>query len=296
MYNIVTGLKPNFEERSKKMKKLISTILCAAMIISGATLLCSCSNEKEPEITTEQAAATTQAPSATTTKKPEVTTDPVTPPTDTPTPTVNAELITAEQEWHYKVFACPYSSTGPNGVYDEDRDEFEAFFRDHSWDHDAATLPEGLIDEMKAWPTAAAPFGDADSSVTHSDIGWSGDNHGLIVYTTFNIENLEEFKKTYNFLEIYTWFDNSPTFYLNGKLFFRMDTNVTANPADWVDSQVILELDEGELHADWTPDGINGNADVMDLLVEGENTFVAILKDAWGGRELQLEMSGSTLD
>lgn len=279
------------------MKKIISTILCAAMIISGATLLCSCGDEKEPETTTKAPAATMQVPAATTTKKPETTTTPTPDPTSEPTtPTVNSQLILGDQEWHYKVFSCPYSSTGPNGVYDEDLDEFEKFFGEHSWDHEAANLPEGLIDEMKAWPTAAAPFGDADSSVTHSDIGWSGDNHGLIVYTTFNIENLEEFKKAYNFLEIFTWFDNSPSFYLNGRLFFRMDTNVTANPADWVDAQTVLELDDGELHAEWTPDGINGNADVMDLLVEGENTFVAVLKDAWGGRELQLEMYGSSLD
>lgn len=277
------------------MKKIISTILCAAMIISGATVLCSCGDEKEP-VTTTAPAATTQAPTAITTKKSETTKTPAAPPSSDPTPTVDPALISFEQEWHYKVFSCPYNSTGPNGVYVEDLDEFELFFGEHSWDHEAANIPDGLIDEMKKWPTAAAPFGDRDSTVTHSDIGWSGDNHGLILCTTFNIENLDEFKKAYNFLEIYTWFDNTPSFYLNGRLFYRMDSNLTGDPGDWIDSQTVLEIDEGEFFAEWTPDGINGNANVMDLLVDGENTFVAVLKDAWGGREFQFELSGYSLD
>lgn len=272
------------------MKKLISTILCAAMIISGASALVSCNKADDTSTTTADAAKTTAATTTatvTTTKAPD---DPVTPPTTEPkTTTVEPELILGDQEWHYKVFSCPYSATGPNGVYDEDLDEFEAYFRDKSWDHDAANIPDGLIDEMKEWPTAAAPFGDGDSYVDHSDIGWTGDNHGLIIYTTFKIDDLAAFKNAYDTIEIFTWFDNTPTFYLNGKLIFRMDTNCTANPADWVDSVTLLDLSDNE----YAGEGIESNADLIDLLVEGENTFVIVLKDAWGGRELQFDMNGA---
>lgn len=271
------------------MKKLISTILCAALIIGGASVLASCNKADDTSTTTAEAkktTATTTVTNVTTTKAPD---DPVTPPTEPQTPTVAPELILADQEWHYKVFSCPYSSTGPNGVYDESLDEFEAYFRDKSWDHDAANIPDGLIDEMKSWPTAAAPFGDGDSYADHSDIGWTGDNHGLIVYTTFKIDDLEAFKSAYDTIEIYTWYDNTPTFYLNGKLIFRMDTNCTANPADWVDGATLLDLEDNE----FAGEGIESNADLIDLLVEGENTFVITMKDAWGGRELQFDMNGA---
>ncbi len=273
------------------MKKVLSVILCIAMFMSLAAMFTSCSNNSADTTTAEgtEAPTTTTADAKTTTaeiKKPDVTT------ADGSTVEIPESLTLIapyEQEWHYKVFFCPYSSTAAGGTYDAEQDEFEKFYLDHSWEHDADDLPNGLIDEMKEWPTVVGPFGDRDTGVDHADIGWTGDNHGLMLYTTFNIDNLEEFKKNYANFEIWVWFDNTPTFYLNGKKIFRMDTNCTGNPGDWVDTITFIDPEDVK-YAEYFADDITTANDIFSYLVEGENTLVVTLKDAWGGREFDLEM------
>ena len=275
------------------MKKILSVILCITMLMSLAAAFTSCTDNNAVETT----AGKTEAPATTTTakittaddKKPDVTTV-----DDGGEEIPDSVMIISpdEQEWHYKVFLCPYSSTAQNGTYDAEQDEFEKFYVDHSWEHDAEDLPNGLIDEMKEWPTAVGPFGDADSGVEHTDIGWTDDNHGLMLYTTFTIDNLEEFKKNYANLEIWVWFDNTPTFYLNGKLIYHMDTEVTGNPADWVDGITFLDPEDMKFE-DYFAEDITTANDIFNYLVEGENTLVVTLKDAWGGRKFDFEMSAN---
>lgn len=270
------------------MKKIVALFLSVTMMLGTATALCSC---KKGDTTPTTAASAESKPSdSVTTAKPTTSSVTTSQPLESK-PDADGCLIEIESEWHYKVFAAPYNSTGPNGSYPEDTDEFAAFLRDHNWEPGALTLPEGIIDEMKDWQVAAAPFGDCDAGYDNSDIGWSDDNHGLIVYTTFVIEDLAEFRKNFNSLEIYTWFDNTPSFYLNGKLFFHKDTGLTGNPGDWVDGITYFDFDSPKF-SDYVPEGITSYADLIDLLVEGENTFVATLKDAWGGRMFCLELAG----
>ena len=69
------------------------------------------------------------------------------------------------------------------------------------------------------------------------------------------------------------------------------DTGLTGNPGDRVDSITYFDFDSPKF-SDYIPEGITSYADLIDLPVEGENTFVATLKDAWGGRMFCLELAG----
>lgn len=272
------------------MKRSSTIFLAALMIVSMTATLASCGGNGD----TTTAGGTTDAPKSTT-KNPGVTNPPET--SDGPDtgfsyvePTV---LIAADSEFSYKVFSAPYSATGPNGTYDEAADELAAYMAGYAWEMGADKIPESALTDIRAYTDKAnGPFGDANGveglGYTNTDIGWSGDNHGLICRATFNIENLEQFKKDYKDLVLTMWYDNTPSIYLNGTLLFYMNTDLTGNPGDWVDA--FNDIDPYGSHSDYLTDAA---ATMMDLLVEGENDIIIVLKDAWGGRECCFELATS---
>lgn len=162
-------------------------------------------------------------------------------------------------DWHYSVFACPYTDgegtidgEAAGGFFDEATDEMAAFI---------AANPNFMTDTatLSGWETANGPFQNV-----MEDIGWTGSNHGLILYKTFTVEDLEDVRSADSFI----WdcaYDNAIHTYLNGTEVYVDDGECVI--ADWNDGEWILD-----------------HAQVADLLVEGENYFVVTIKDAWGGR------------
>ncbi len=171
----------------------------------------------------------------------------------------NLEFFNRGTEWHYSVYNCPYTDGegtidggAAGGFFDEATDEMAQFIADN---------PNFMTDTalLSTWETASGPFGDI-----MEDIGWTGSAHGLILYKTFTVENLEEVLTCDNFV----WdcaYDNAIHTYLNGVEVYVDDGEC-----------VIQDWNEGEWILDKTQ--------LSELLVEGENYFVVTIKDAWGGR------------
>lgn len=279
------------------MKRKVSLLLAALMIVSMTATLASCGGN-QAETTTEGGTTTSAASSTTSSAKspnPTVPSNPTTPEsTNGPLYTGDLPLVEADNEYAYKVFNCPYSSTGAGGTYDAEQDELLQYMSQYAWATDDLTIPDAAMEDIKSWTDkVTGPFGDCNVSAygySNADIGWTDQNHGLMVYTTFTIDNLEEFKATYEDLYMVFWYDNTPSVYINGTLVFHMDTECTGNPGDWVDTftDVIPDDDEDERFTE-------ASRDMLSLLVEGENNVVIILKDAWGGRECCFEL-GATPD
>lgn len=216
-------------------------------------------------------------------------------PGDTLPPPIQYEprvLVAADGKYHYQVFECIYDGSGAGGTYiTDDLDDYMATF---GWTLGDATIPEDALADIFSWDEANGPFGtengvvgwDNDSNELYNnfDVDWAGDNHGLIVATTFTIENLEEFKAAYEDVFITFWYDNTPSVYLNGRLIMYKNTELTGNPGDWVDSFNYVDEDDSIF------DPLEGDT-LMDRLVEGENTLVIVMKDAWGGRECCFELA-----
>jgi hypothetical protein len=267
------------------MKRKISLFLAALMVVSSAAFLASCSGSEESgtDTTTDggadtSAAATTTAAAAT---------------TSATTTTENSVVITplvpdetylvgyqAETEWHYKVFSAPYSSSGAGGTFSEDTDEFAAYQASMGWENGVATLPDGVIEDMATWPTASGAFGDRGNYDT--DIGWSGDNHGLMLMATFDIDDLDTLKSSYENVSLWAFFDNTMYVYINGTLVFADDANCQSG--DWNDAYAYLGPDGGSCDQYFEVE------DLKDVLVQGTNTIVVTLKDCWGGREIELDL------
>ncbi len=172
-------------------------------------------------------------------------------------------------EWHYTVLSAPYTDSEgtlegtatPGGYFDEATDEMAKFIADN---------PNFMTDTalLETWPTANGPFG---SSATMEAIGWTGSNHGLILYKTFTVEDLTKVSACDNFL----WdcaYDNAIHVYLNGTEVYTDDGECVTQ--DWQDGQFTLDT-----------------ATISSLLVEGENYFVVTIKDAWGGRNFDAGFS-----
>ncbi len=171
-------------------------------------------------------------------------------------------------EWHYQVFACPY--TDGNGVIDggaaggfyaEADDMMAKFIADNpNFTTDTALL--------SSWPTANAPF-----SAVMNDIGWTGSNHGLILYKSFTVTDLEKLK-TADYFDWYCLYDNAIHVYLNGIEIYTDDGECVVQ--DWNGGMTHYELD---------------TATIAGLLKEGENCIVVTIKDAWGGRDFNAAFS-----
>lgn len=169
-------------------------------------------------------------------------------------------------EWHYSVFACPYTDGEGNidggaagGFFDEATDDMAKFISEN---------PNFMSDTalLSTWETAAGPFGNI-----MDQIGWTGSNHGLILYKSFTVENLEEALSCDSFI----WdcaYDNAIHTYLNGVEVY-VDDGECVNQ-DWNEGQWVLD-----------------KAQISELLKEGENYFVVTIKDAWGGRNFDAGFS-----
>lgn len=278
------------------MKRSVSLFLAALMVVS-MTALASC-DKKEPDTTTggNNASGNTTSDStpsssenkpADSSKPAETDEDPgkVDPPEDG-----TLYLVSTTAEYKYRVFECQYSASGAGGEYTTD--DLADFMATYSWELGDAKLPDEAKEAIYAFEdSAVGPFGDCnvsawnefDEPITNNpEVNWAGQNHGLICATTFTIDNLAEFKEKYSEVYVTFWYDNTPSVYLNGDLVMYLNTDCTGNPGDWVDSFMTLDEDAAIY------DVLEGT--LMDHLVEGENTLVIIMKDAWGGRECCFEM------
>ncbi len=169
-------------------------------------------------------------------------------------------------EWHYTVLSCPYTDGEgtidgevSGGFFDEATDEMAKFLADN---------PNFMTDTelLSSWPTETGSFGSKMDA-----IGWTGSNHGLILYKTFTVEDLETIKGCDDF----QWdcaYDNAIHVYLNGTEVYTDDGECVVQ--DWNDGKFLLDHDQ-----------------VASLLVEGENYFVVTIKDAWGGRNFDAGFS-----
>lgn len=171
-------------------------------------------------------------------------------------------------EWHYQVFACPYTDGEGNidgsvagGYYAEEDDMMAKFIKENpNFTTDTALL--------SSWPTAKAPF-----SAVMNEIGWTGSNHGLILYKSFEVTDLEKLK-TADYFDWYCLYDNAIHVYLNGTEIFVDDGECVVQ--DWNGGMTHYELD---------------TATIAGLLKQGENHIVVTIKDAWGGRDFNAAFS-----
>lgn len=240
------------------MKKVLSVLLAALMAAS----MVACGGDDAAE-TTADAATTTKAPAAQTTVAPSGD-DEVEEPDDEPE---EVTLMADDYEWHYMLFNCPYVGA-EGGSFTPETDEMAAYLADHpEWYTETET--------MAAWPTAQAPFGDRQLGGPEgsSPIGWAGDVHGIMLYTTFELsaENYELVKNAEPG-EVYMnmFYDNAIYMYINGTLVFSHDANCGAG--DWNESQSFVDF-SGDFE------------NINEVLKEGTNEIAVSLKDCWGGRE-----------
>lgn len=177
-------------------------------------------------------------------------------------------------DWHYKIFNCPNTVDANVATFDSETDEMAQWLADkgENWYVDA-------IEDMKSWDVKTAPMGDRYDPVGegNSPIGWSGDAHGLITYTTFDL-TAEQMgwvaQADLNDIYMNIWYDNTLYLYINGTLVFSHDNEGASG--DWNDAQTAVDFAE--------------DVDIREILKEGENTVVASLKDGWGGREFIMSL------
>ena len=182
-----------------------------------------------------------------------------------------AEIVAAEPEegtlidqmdsWHWRTFACRYVDEGDGNPHYEDDEMAEFLESNPEWYKDTAM--------MAGWEEGDAPFGDRINASIAAETPWTSDpdnNHGIMVYKTFNVENVSE-DAVY---DLYMFYDNTVYCYINGEPFFILDGNLVST--DW--------------NGDY--DRITNNQNdktLREFLHEGENYIAVSLKDAWGGRE-----------
>ncbi len=167
------------------------------------------------------------------------------------------ELIPQGAEYQYTVFNAPYIDGNGEAEGSAAGGHFEP---DEMADYIAAH-PDYMSDTATAssWPTGKAPMSSGAQ-------GWEGANHGLFLYKTFTVDNLDEIKGCDEF-NLFGDYDNAVHVFLNG---------------------VEIYTDDGEaVTQDWQY-GINAVLDkdlVLSALKDGENYLFVTVKDAWGGRE-----------
>lgn len=250
------------------MKKVLTLLLAALM----ATSLFACGSDSDDNTDTTPAsttAASTTAASTTaaaTTKAPD---EPQQPTTENKSFTLFEDTL----DWAYKVFNCPYSGSGAGGSFAPATDEMATYITENpEWYKNGATLAAD-------WPKAAAPFGDRAAS--QSSIGWEGDAHGLMLYTTFDLTADQlALLKTAKEGDIYMnlFYDNTCYIYINGTLVFSEDANFQSG--DWNEEQEPVDFNADEL-------------DLASLFKEGTNEISVSLKDCWGGREFIMSLEYS---
>lgn len=258
------------------MKKLFATLLAGLMAFS----MVACAGGSADTTTAGGADGNTGATTAATTTKRVITTPAPAEPED-PNAPEDWTLLPLESDWHYQIFNCPtlYNSADEGTAYDPDLDEMAAWIAKYG---DDWYKNEEALAEMAAWPIQTAPMGDRYLALGdgNSPIGWSGDAHGLICYTTFELtEEQMGWVKYSELYDIYmdVWYDNTFYIWINGTLVYSHDGEGAPQAnggADWNDA---LE-----------PKDFADDIDIREVLKEGENTIVVSLKDGWGGREFIL--------
>ena len=253
------------------MKKIIAMLLVLCLACS---LFVACGGAGETEDTTTTTTTTTKR-----TEKEE---------NSDPGYTVRDDVILlteSESEWKYHVVEVIYAD---NTYVSRTTDGFGDF---------VTANPNWMAPDFddSDWGSKAAPFGDRISQANADAIGWTGDNHGLFLRTTFTIEQaqIDEIKNGEAKLYAWTWYDNTCYMYLNGTEIFAHDdselfaegvTGEASGAHDWNDAYSAIDFVEGTDYFTYV-----GN--IADILVAGENTFAISLCDCWGGREFDFGLS-----
>lgn len=177
-------------------------------------------------------------------------------------------LLPTDSTWNAKAFSCPYTDGdgtidggAANGFFDEATDEFKKYItvENPGFTTDYATL--------ESWPTFKANLNDSTA-----DLGWVGGVHGLIAHTTFELTAAQLADvKTCDVWRAYGNYDNAIHMYLNGVEIYQHDGECVVQ--DWASGEFDL--------ADWRT-ALEG------ALVEGTNHVVVTIKDAWGGRGMNM--------
>lgn len=250
------------------MKKIISMLLILCLACS---LFVACTGTTEEEDT-----ATTTKPTTTkrTTAPDEGNEDPL--------PEDITLLMESESEWKYNVVEVIYTS---NDYIGRDSDGFADF---------VTANPNWMAPEFddSEWSSKAAPFGDRISQANADAIGWTGDNHGLFLRTTFEMtqENIDKIASDDAYLYAWTWYDNTFYVYINGTLVYSHDDSelfvegtdgAGTGAHDWNDAYEAIDFSDISDHYVY-----EGN--VAALLKDGTNTIAVSLCDCWGGREFDL--------
>ena len=257
------------------MKKVLSILLALSMVFA-VFALAACGDDKGDGDTTT-AAETTAA--KTTTKSTIVV--PIGGDDEDEDVTLIAE---SETEWKYHLENVYYLNDG--GTIDYIR-------------MDEAAGGDGFarfVDANPGWATA-----DFDDSAWESDvpqfdsnIGYTGDAHGLFVRCTFDLtkEQLDGILDESWTLYLYTKYDNTFHVYINGVQVYADDITglfqegvpadtARAGATDWHDSDYLVQ----EIHGEWDEDDYKADGKTnADILKEGKNVIACSLKDAWGGR------------
>ena len=176
-------------------------------------------------------------------------------------------VLPTNSVWNAQAFSCPYTDGdgvidggAANGFFDEATDEFKKYMTDNpGWVTDYAT--------MEAWPTYTAVLNDGTP-----DLGWVGGVHGLISHTTFELtaDEIADLK-TCDEWRAYGSYDNAIHMYLNGVEIYQQDGECVVQ--DWA---------SGEWNLVDYREALEG------ALVEGTNHIVVTIKDAWGGRNMNM--------
>lgn len=251
------------------MKKVLSVILVISMLLI-ALAACATTDGTTPDDDDNKDGTTT------TTKPREAD---IEPDDDDDTPEEITLIQESEAEWKYQVKEVVYSS---NDYIGTDVDEYVAFI---------AANPDWAKPDYddSDWDVDAAPFGDR---ITGSNAaGYSGNNHGLFVRTTFELtqEQIDALNSGDTYLYFYTWYDNTFHAYINGVEVFANDNSdmfqegvdgATTGAHDWVDNYEPIDIDIDLINE------INESdySQIGDILVAGTNTVACSLKDCWGGR------------
>ena len=117
-----------------------------------------------------------------------------------------------------------------------------------------------------SWKSGKAGFGDRGSSGAKVGTKWNGNDKWLFIRKTFTIENVEDYRNAH--IRLYTWYDDTPIYYLNGIPIYVDGTN-------WTDDYVTLDI---------------GNS-FSKYLREGENVLAISINQHTGGRFVDAALS-----
>ena len=116
--------------------------------------------------------------------------------------------------------------------------------------------------DASAWKTAKAPFGDR---VSGSNSAWTGNT--LYLRFEFNVENVQQYKGGQFLLNMF--YDEDPKIYINGKQILSL--------SGWSD--------------DYSKVSTSSGVDPASVLVEGKNVIAVYIKNGYGGKCFDTDLS-----